>query len=77
MTTFHVQINDGPEQQVEVRSTQYHLAAVAALALLEHESRKPDPDIVKIWVPHLLPQYGPYFYPERKAKNLVLQGGDG
>jgi len=33
--TFHVEINAGPEQTVTVRTSQYALAAVAALALLE------------------------------------------
>lgn len=62
MQTFHVSINRGPEQVIQVRTGQYNLAAMAALAMLEYEEEDEETDIVKIWVPELMPQYGPYFY---------------
>ena len=60
-TTWKVQINGGDVQDLETKTTQYGLAAFAALALLDYEQH-PEYDVVKIWVPHLLPDYGPYFY---------------
>jgi hypothetical protein len=72
-----VEINGGQEQIIELRTTQYALAALASLALLEFLGRD-DYDVVKIWQPHvlagqianagknlqlqLLHAYGPYFY---------------
>ena len=61
MTTFHVQINGGPEQTIKVRTGKYKLAAMASLSLLDYEEHS-DYDVVKIWVPELMPEYGPYFY---------------
>jgi hypothetical protein len=62
METFCVQINEGPEQVIEVRTGLYHLAALAALALTEYPEAQQEHDIIKIWVPELLPGFGPYFY---------------
>lgn len=61
-TKFHVKINGGPEQVIETKSGLYNLAVSAALAQLDYESLPDEPDIVEIWVPSLLPEYGPYFY---------------
>lgn len=61
-TKFCVQINGGPEQTLEVKTSQYGLAAIASLALLDYESHD-DYDVVKIWVPELIESgNGPYFY---------------
>ena len=55
-------INGGKEQVIETKTSLYHLAAVAALAMLDYEP-KSDYNTVKIWVPDLVPEYGrPYFY---------------
>lgn len=59
---FSVQINRGPTQTIETRSGLYVLAAGAALAMLEYEPLEEGADIVKIWVPDLLPDYGPMFF---------------
>ena len=61
MTTFHVKINDGPEQVIRTRTGVYQLAALAALSMLEYDEAD-DGDIVEIWCPNLVPEYGPYFY---------------
>lgn len=59
--TFHVQINGGKVQTIEVLTGQYNLAALASLATLEFEEGR-DYDVVKIWVPSLVEGgYGPYF----------------
>lgn len=60
MQTYQVQINNGLEQELSVKTTQYALAALAALALLDYEKHV-DYDVVKIWVTEL-PNHGPYFY---------------
>ena len=64
---WKVQINDGDIQDFETVTTQYHLAAVSALAQLEYPEsnlvvNNKVMNIVKIWVERLLPDYGPYFY---------------
>lgn len=58
---FHVEINRGQTQVLEAKTSLYDLAAAAALAMLDYEPTN-DIEVVKIWVPHLLPDYGPYFY---------------
>jgi len=58
---FHVEINRGPEQIIETKTGRYNLAALTALAMLDYKESN-DWDIVKIWSPDLLPEYGPYFY---------------
>lgn len=57
-TKFHVRVNDGREETITVRTTLYTVAVAAVPALLGCEL----PATVEIWVPRLLPQYGPYFY---------------
>ena len=61
-TTFHVSINNGPEQQITTCTSLYCLASAAALAMLEYEADENGEDLVKIWCPSLLPTYGPYYY---------------
>jgi hypothetical protein len=60
-TTWHVQINGGPEQTFVTKTGIYQLAVVTAIAVCDYEPHD-DYDVVKIWVPELLPDYGPYFY---------------
>lgn len=57
---FHVEINDGSEQIIITRTGLYWMAVVAALATLDFVEKPIN--VVKIWVPHLLPEYGPYWY---------------
>lgn len=61
-TTFHLKINGGPEQTITTKSGVYRLAVATAMANLDYTPNKDGQDIVEIWVPHLLPDYGPYFY---------------
>jgi hypothetical protein len=56
-STFHFRIDDGPEQTITTASSQYNIAAAAALAHVDEL-----PAHVEIWVPALLPEYGPYHY---------------
>jgi len=70
MNKWAVEINKGPTQKFETRTSLYVLAAGAALAMLEY----PEPldtdgaDIVKIWCPELIKhvdeyqQFKPMFY---------------
>lgn len=59
---FHVQINGGPEQKIEVTTSEYQLAAITCLGILEYD-RLDDYNTVKIWIPDLVEAgYGPYFY---------------
>lgn len=61
-TTFHVQINGGEEHTIEVKTSQYVLAALASLAILDFDHGE-GCDVVKIWVPKLVEDgNGPYFY---------------
>lgn len=58
---FHIQINGGHEQTIEVRTGEYTLAALASLAFFDYEKHD-EYDVVKIWVPDLVTSgYGPYF----------------
>ena len=64
---WKVQINDGAIQDFETETGQYGLASIAALAQLEYEQssmivENKVMNIVKIWAPELVPEYGPYFY---------------
>ncbi|ANJ76257.1 hypothetical protein ACUXPM_003765 [Ralstonia sp. 151470066-2] len=63
---FRVQINGGPEHVIAVLTGEYGLAALASLAMVEHEQRRgagQDYDVVKIWIPEQVKGgYGPYFY---------------
>lgn len=60
MTTFHFTIDGGPEETITVDSGVY-LNAVAAIPAL-FNLHVEDELIVRIWVPELLPDYGPYSY---------------
>lgn len=61
-TTFHVEINGGAEQKIEVVTSEYGLAAITSLGMLEYEQAD-HYQVVKIWIPDLLEDgYGPYFY---------------
>lgn len=62
MHTFHVSINGGKEQTIMTKTSQYQLAALTALGMLDYEEAKNGENVVKIWVPDLLPHYGPYYY---------------
>ena len=73
---FHVEINRGPTQIIETRTGLYELAAMAALATLNFKPSE-GLDIVKIWVPDLLPDYGPYFYTWSHRGIGQLVGDDG
>ena len=73
---FHVEINRGPTQIIETRTGLYELAAMAALATLNFKPSE-GLDIVKIWVPDLLPDYGPYFYTWSHRGISQLVGDDG
>lgn len=60
--TFHVEINGGVEQKIEVVTSEYGLAAITSLGMLEYEQAD-HYQVVKIWIPDLLEDgYGPYFY---------------
>jgi hypothetical protein len=73
---FLVEINGGPTQPLEVKTGLYELAAMAALATLDYDKRD-DFDVVKIWSPNLLPEYGPYFYTYGNAGGIgELVGND-
>ena len=58
---FHVKINGGKEQVIETKSGLYMLAVATALAILDYDSNENN-EIVEIWCPKLIPEYGPYFY---------------
>jgi hypothetical protein len=49
LQTFHIRVNDGPEQTIEVASSIYELAAAAVPALLDLTL----PVEIDIWVPDL------------------------
>lgn len=61
MTDWMVRINEGPPQPFSTRTGLYQDAAVAAYAMLPYEERA-GRQVVEIWSPRLLPDYGPYFY---------------
>lgn len=59
---YQVQINGGLVHEIEFKTGQYILAALASLASLDFEPAD-DFDVIKIWVPHLVEAgYGPYFF---------------
>lgn len=63
---YHVEINGEAEQIVGVPTSEYALAALASLAILEHNERRVagrEYDVVKIWIPEQVAGgYGPHFY---------------
>jgi hypothetical protein len=61
-TIWHAQVNGGETQVVELTTSEYLLASLACLGLLEY-TEAADYNVVKIWVPELVEAgYGPYFY---------------
>ena len=58
-TRFHFRIDGGIERAIDTKTGDYSLAAAAALATEENVSL---PAVIQIWVPDLLPDYGPYVY---------------
>lgn len=60
-TVFHVRINGGPEKTIALPSGLYDVAVAASLALATEEQAHGHMQ-VEIWVPKLLPDYGPYHY---------------
>jgi hypothetical protein len=62
LQTFHVKINNGPEQVIKTKTGIYHLVVSASLAMLDYEEASDGKNVVEIWCPTLLPTYGPYFY---------------
>lgn len=60
--TFRVQINGGAENVFEAHTGEYRLAAIAGLALFDHEEHSAY-DVVKIWDQSVVSAgYGPYFF---------------
>lgn len=57
-TTFSVQIDGGEVRAFEAMTGVYSLACIAAVAMLTDKNVAD----VKIWIPELLPDYGPYYY---------------
>jgi hypothetical protein len=57
-TTFSIEIGNGPEQSLVVKTGVYIDAVAAIPAILGIGM----PFTVKIWSPDLLPEYGPYYY---------------
>jgi hypothetical protein len=79
MTKFHIRVDGGPEQTITVKTGVYRDAVAAIPALLNLDL----PITVEIWVPHLLPEYGPSHYLVRQnvygelvTKFLPKPGGD-
>lgn len=60
-TIFHYTLNDGPEKTIVVKTGVYKCAA-AAVPALAGVDQNAYPLFIKIWVPSLLPDYGPYEY---------------
>lgn len=58
MPKYSMRINGGDEISFDSERSQYSLAAMEAFGRLS----LPYPCEIEIWVPHLLPDYGPYFY---------------
>jgi hypothetical protein len=73
--TFSVRINEGPEQTITVKTGIYMYAAVAACSMLGIVQDGPDPILVEIWMPSLLPDYGPthYMIGENEYGNIVVE----
>ncbi len=60
-TEFTFTLNDGPEQTIKTKSGIY-VEAVAAIPAYLGVDYEAYPLTIKIWVPDLLPDYGPYTY---------------
>lgn len=59
--TFHFRINDGAERTIKTKTSFYSVAAAAALAFVSNDEISEGAKI-EIWVPELLPDYGPHVY---------------
>jgi hypothetical protein len=68
VTKFHIRVDDGPEQTITVKTGIYRDAVAAVPALLDLDL----PIDVEIWVPSLLPKYGPYRYRVRQNEYVGL-----
>lgn len=70
--TFHVRINEGEERAITVKTGIYTYAAAACLAVFGYDEL---PVTIEIWLPSLLPEYGPYFYiaDENEFGQLVMK----
>lgn len=68
-STFHIRVDGGPEQTITVKSSIYRNAVAALPALLGLDL----PITVEIWVPSLLPHYGPYFYRVEQNEFVELE----
>jgi hypothetical protein len=73
MTDFSIRVNDGPEQTLSVKTGIYQHAAAAAVAILDLDL----PAKIDIWVPALLPQYGPLTFLARDNEYGHLTVGIG
>jgi hypothetical protein len=60
--TFHLRVNDGPEQTITVNTGIYMYAAAAACAMLGTVPSGSEQVHIEIWAPRLLPDYGPVHY---------------
>ncbi len=67
---FHFRVNDGPEQIIRCKSGIYKEAVAAIPALFGIDSY---PAKIEIWVPSLLPDYGPYLYGFEREGSAVAQ----
>jgi hypothetical protein len=56
---WHYRVNGGDEQSVFLRTSLYCCAAAAIPAV---DGRRDWPWVIEVWVPRLLPDYGPYIY---------------
>ena len=74
---FHFTINDGPEQTITMKSGVY-VQVVAALPGVLGIDQDAYPLTIKIWVPDLLPEYGPYtYYIDAAGGDVVRFTNDG
>lgn len=72
---FHFTINGGPERVFHARTGVY-CSAVAAIPAVFGIPENEFPIDIEIWVPELLPQYGPYVYRIEQIAGPVLGGGE-
>jgi hypothetical protein len=70
LSTYHFTVNGSPEKVCDLKSTIYD-EAVAAIPAMLSEPEKQYPLEITIWVPDLLPDYGPYDYYIEKPGGAV------
>ena len=58
LITYLLRIDDGEPVEFTTDESEYAVAVMRAFGIL----RLPYPCSIEIWVPDLLPNYGPYFY---------------